>query len=266
MAYTYIATLGIRPQAITVALDRLREQYSYESVLIAHTSLALPALGQAHEDLRKVLRKDYSSLTVRFHEITYPDGAPLSDITDQRSSEAYHRGLLMLFHEMQKQRVSMHLMLAGGRKAMSIYAMLAAAWLFEPPADRVWTVLSPEEMLKPDQFHIPAGLRNQVQIVDLPILPQRLAPGISVDALLQQQPSRKEAFLKKLTPAERHLAELLHRNPYHSNARLAEIDHKSPKTIENQLRAIYSKLRSFLVYGEDINDERQALRDIMKGE
>ncbi len=262
MPTLYIATLGKRPEAITVAFDCLNEQYRYQGLAVLHTQPNLSGIAEAYSSLRAVCERDYATLQKHFHEITYPDNTPLIDIADQRSAEAYYRGVLRILRE----GWLLHLMIAGGRKAMSIYAMLAASAVFEPPHDRVWTVLSPEALLaKPGQFHIPAGMRDQVQLVDLPLRPARIAPGTAVEALLKQPISRLDAFLAKLTPAEREVAELLRRNPYASNEQLGKMAHKSGRTVENQLASIYDKLIGFLDFGETISDKRQALLDILRG-
>lgn len=270
MPTLYIATLGQRPEAITVAFDRLDEQYRYGCLAVLHTEPNRSGIAEALVQLRAVLRRDYPALQTRFHEIVHADGAPLIDIEDQRSAEAYHRGVLRVLYEYKREGWLLHLMIAGGRKAMSIYATLAASLIFEPPHDRVWTVLSPESMLaKPGQFHIPAGMRDQVQVVELPLRPARIAPGTTVEALLERPISRAEAFLAKLTPAEREVAEILRRNPYASNDQLGKIGHKSGRTIENQLASIYDKLIGFLDFGETIIDKhmkRQALLDVLRGE
>lgn len=267
MPTVYVATLGQRPEAITVAFDRLHEQYRYEALAVLHTEPHVSGIAQAYSDLRAVWAGDYPGIPARFHEIAHADGAPLIDISDQQSAEAYHRGVMQVLYGYKRDGWLLHLMLAGGRKAMSIYAMLAASALFEPPHDRVWTVLSPDSMLaQPGQFHTPPGLRRQVQLVELPLRPAHVAPGTSVEALLERPLSRSRAFQNKLTPAERELAELLRRNPYASNDELGQLGNKSGRTVENQLRTIYDKLTSFLFNGESISDKRQALLDILRGE
>ncbi|MCS7071202.1 MAG: CRISPR-associated ring nuclease [Anaerolinea sp.] len=267
MPPVYIATLGMRPEAITVAFDLLHAQYHYERIVILHTDPVHSEIANARIQLEKVLQTDYPGIPAEFHEIRYPNGAPLIDIVDQTSAEAYYRAVLVTLHTFRSQLRTQHLMIAGGRKAMSTYATLAAALLFEPPHDRVWTVLSPDSMVaNPGQFHIPPGLRDQVQLVELPLRPARVAPNTPIETLLQPPPSRRDAFLAKLTPAERDVVELLRRNPYETNARLAKIANKSERTIENQLRVIYDKLMSFLEFGENIHDKRQVLLDVVRGE
>lgn len=267
MSIIYIATLGQRPEAITVAFDRLHEQYRYAALAILHTEPTVSGIADALADLKAVLMCDYADIPVSFHELTYADGTPLLDISDQASAEAYHRAVLQQLYAYRRAGWQQHLMVAGGRKAMSIYAMLAASALFEPPHDRVWTVLSPEKMLTTSgQFHIPAGLRQSVQLVDLPLRPARVAPGTAIETLLRPPPDRAAAFLAKLTPAERKLTDALRDNPYASNEALAAILQKSIKTIETQFRSIYNKLVGFLEFGEALSDKRQALLDILRGE
>src|SRR5690606_31341402 len=243
MPAIYIATLGQRPEAITVAFDRLHEQYHYQAMGILHTEPNISGIAQAFADLRTVYRHDYPTIPVHFHEIAFEDGTPFIDIENQQSAEAYYRGVLQVLYGYKRDGWRVHLMIAGGRKAMSIYAMLAASVIFETPHDCVWTVLSPETMLaKAGQFHIPPGLRPQVQLVELPLRTARVAPGTNIEALLERPISRGEAFLVKLTPAERELVDLLRRNPYASNDQLGQLGHKSGRTVENQLGAIYDKM------------------------
>lgn len=267
MGGVFIATLGQRPEAITVAFDRLNEQHRYERLAVLHTEPTLSGIAQAYADLRAVLKRDYPTMPAHFHEITFPDGSPLIDIEDQRSAEAYHRAALRVLYQYRRDGYHVHLMIAGGRKAMSIYAMLAASLLFEPPHDRVWTVLSPESMMaKPGQFHIPAGMRDQVQMVELLLRPARIAPGTDIETLLAPPVSRREAFLSKLTEAEREVAKLLLSSPFATNEELAAIGGKSPRTIGNQLVSMYDKMVGFLDYGEGIRKKRQALLDVLRGE
>jgi len=103
-------------------------------------------------------------------------------------------------------------------------------------------------------------------MVELRLRPARIAPGTSLETLLSPPPSRRDAFLAKLTKAERDLVELLRRHPYDTNAQLGAVAGKSERTIENQLRLIYDKLMSFLEFGETIHDKRQALLDVVRGE
>lgn len=267
MSTLYVATLGQRPEAITVAFDRLNERYRYGQLAVLHTESRTSGIAQALADLKRVCKRDYPAIACYFHELTYEQGAPLFDIQDQSSVEAYYRGVLQVLYDYKQTGSALHLMVAGGRKAMSIYAMLAASVIFEPPTDKLWTVLSADALLEqPGQFHIPPGQRDAVQMVELPLRPARVAPGTAPDALLRQPiMSRSAAFWAKLSPKERELAELMRQNPYASIGELGKKLHKSGKTIENQLGSVYNKLVGFFDYGESITNKRQALLDLLRG-
>lgn len=268
MPTIYAATLGQRPEAITVAFDCLNERYHYEKIAILHTEPHISGIAQAFADLQAVCAHDYPDITSRFHEITYENGAPLLDIDNQQSAEAYHHGVLRTLYNHKQSGYDVHLMVAGGRKAMSIYAMLAASLIFEPPHDKVWTVLSSERILeKAGQFHIPPGQRDSVQMVELPLRPARIAPGTQLDLLLNQPMSRSAAFWAKLSPKERELAEQMRQNPYASVEALGKQLHKSPRTVEHQLRAMFDKLIGFYDFGESISNKqkRSALLDVLRG-
>jgi CRISPR-associated protein (TIGR02584 family) len=267
MPAVYLATLGQRPEAVTIAFDLLHAHYHYEALAVLHTDPVHSGIADALADLRRVCAHDYPDGLVHLHPLAFPDGTPIIDIDDQLSAEAYHHAVLNVLYGYHQAGYALHLMVAGGRKAMSIYAMLAASLLFEPPHDRVWTVLSSEALLaQPGQFHIPPGMREQVHMVELPLRPARIAPGTPLDALLERPQGRADAFMKKLTSAERDLVDMLRRHPYATNAQLGSMMNKSDRTIENQLGSIYDKLTGFLERGERVNDKRQLLLDVLRGE
>lgn len=265
-----LATLGQRPEAITMALDALQPRIAIQTLVILHTEPQLSGIAPALEALRTVLATDYPELMVDWCELICRDGAPLLDIHDQRTAEDYYHAIYAELLRYKQQRDTLHLLVAGGRKAMSIYATLAAGLLFTE-RDRVWTVLSPPRLIQqPGVFHAPDGLREQVQLVQLPLLPSRLLLGSVPDdvvrdpnALVNDRQSRRVQFLQKLTTQERLLAETIAQHRYDSNQELADLLHKGKRTVEAQLRSIYDKLSSFLDYGEQISNKRQALLDLL---
>lgn len=268
MPNIYLATLGQRPQAITVALDVLSERYRFAQSVILHTEPQVSGIADAYRDLKNVFAQDYAGLQILWREIACPDGSPLIDIEDQATATYYYQAVMNVLLEYKRLGHTLHLMVAGGRKAMSIYATLAAGAFFGGQ-DRVWTVLSPPSMVNtPGQFHIPAGMRHQVQVVQLPLLPARFIGGNlpeDVSAYLQRRGDLRADFFSRLTRAEQEVAEVFTQNPYANNERLAEILGKDKRTVEGQLRSIYEKLSSFLDNTEGIDDQRAALRDLLLG-
>jgi CRISPR-associated protein Csx14 len=158
---------------------------------------------------------------------------------------------------------------AGGRKAMSIYAALAAALLFGEH-DRLWTIHTPKDLIQPGLFHAPAGMQDRVQIIQLPVRPSRLLSGVlageDIQHLLERsRTSPHQIFLQALTEEESKVAEALRQHPYASNEELSGILGKSPKTVENQLRTIYGKLFTYFDLNIEDKRKRQALLDVLAG-
>lgn len=272
MAHIFLATLGVRPEAITIALDLLRDRYPFTEAVIIHTDPQRPPIADAYSDVLSVLRQDYDRLHVRAHEIRRSNGSPMLDITDQDGAMDYFRSVYSLLAQYKSQLHTLHLMIASGRKAMSVYCTVAAALVFGS-ADRLWTVLSPDELVEQRGiFHIPPEMRAGVQVVELPLLPARVIPGslpadllARPELLFERRGGLRDGFINLLTPQERILAETLAQNRYSSNEKIAALLNKSLRTVENQLYAIYDKMNSYFDFAEQINDKRQALIDIMLG-
>ena len=270
MPYSCLATLGQRPEAITLGLDRLCERYRISAVGIIHTEPTVSGIAEALTELKPILAHDYPTLAVSYHELTRPNGAPLIDISDQTSAADYFRSIYHVLLDFKAQHEGLHLIVAGGRKAMSIYATLAAALVFGQQ-DRVWTVLSSSALLEQSgQFHAPPGWRDQVQIVEMPLVPARLAliPETLRDdplALVARMQDRRADFLAKLTVQQRHLAELYEQHPDATNTELGQMLGKSARTVENHFRAIYNTMIGFLEFGETVRHKRQTLLELLRG-
>jgi len=261
----FLATLGQRPEAITMALDVLHPRYHYAEIGILHTHSTQSGIAEAYQQLMPRLASDYGQVTVQSYELQDSTGYGLKDITNQHSAELYHRGVLEILRQYRLRYVPVHLLVAGGRKAMSIYATLAASLLFGEH-DRVWTILSDESVMMAGLFHTPVGQADAVQVVELPLLLSRLLPGMmtDLDALLKRQ-SPREQFLKALAKEEMRLGEVLKQHPYASNEELGNILGKSDRTIENQLRAMYQKLPIYFDLELEDKRKRQALLDVLAG-
>ena len=263
-----LATLGQRPEAITFALDVLLPQYAYDSVVILHTEPNHSGIANSLRAVSKILRSDYSDLRVTEKELLYPNGTALLDIHDQHSAEAYYRAVVSVIKTYRQRGDVVHLLVAGGRKAMSIYATLAASLLFGVH-DRVWTVLAPPDLMQKGQFHIPAGRYDDVHLVNLPLLPSRFLPNEiaqrDIDELLVGMANPRDRFLAELSPAERQLTDTLQQHHYASNDDLGARLNKSPKTIENQFGSIYMKMLAYFELGDNKHRKRQALLDILAG-
>ena len=165
MAHIFIATLGQRPEAITMAFDLLNPQYQYKRVVILHTEPEQSGIREALIALRQVFEEDYEGLPISWHQIYRANGEGLLDVRDEVTAEDYYNGVFNILHEYKIQDNWVHLLVSGGRKAMSIYATLAASFVFTK-WDRVWTILShPNIVSQRGVFHIPEGWESQVNLV-----------------------------------------------------------------------------------------------------
>jgi len=267
MALIFLATLGQAPEAITFALDKLIGQsYRYEGIVILHTDAQASAIHEAYQRLMPILQTDYA-IPASGHELHFADGSPLLDIVDEASAQAYFAALGQALNAYKQEGHTLHLLVSGGRKAMSIYAMIAASILFTPRRDLVLTVLSDERLLaQQGGWHIPPSAWDQVQLVALPFVPLRRVPNDDPSRYFGGAPfpNPHAEFLTTLSKEEFTLAETIRHYPYETNEQLAQRLSKSIKTLNNQLNAIYTKMRAF--YGDTIPEatRRIALLDILR--
>lgn len=264
----FLATIGQRPQAITMALDVLLQRHSYECIGLLHTEPEYSGIASAYQQLEAVLLEEYSAIPLVNHELQYENGTPLIDITDLRSADAYFHAVADVLYHYRIQNIPIHLLIAGGRKAMSVYATLAATLLFGEQ-DRVWTVLAPADLMAAGVFRIPAGRYEDVHVVNLPVRPSRTIPGALVERkltdILKPEISPRERFQADLTRQERLITEALRERPYASNEELAIYLQKSAKTVENQFRSIYRKLSYYFDADVTTPRKRQLLLDVLAG-
>lgn len=269
MPNLFFATLGQRPEAITIAYDRLCERYIYDRIIILTTDRRESGIADAATTLERICRRDYPNVSLMWRDLTYGDDASLMDIFDASSAMAYYRAVYAALAEMKQERYTLHMLISGGRKAMSVYATLAAGLVFGT-GDYLWTVLSAPSILKQGVFHIPAQHRDQVQVVELPLLPARIIPGtmpatnLNLDLIVRQRAQTRDNFLTLLTESERNIAEILTQDRYVTNKRIADALHVSRRTVETHLLHIYSKLASFVDFGDQIQNKRQALIDFLR--
>lgn len=267
MSDIFFATLGQRPEAITLALDELlRRGTPIDRAVIIHTDAVASGIRDAYNTIRPILRHDYPAIVTTYEEVRFPDGRPLLDVTDQLSADAYYTAVLQTLINNADPAGHCHLLVAGGRKAMSIYAMLAASLLFRDN-DRVWTILSEQVLV--DQrgvFHVSSADQHRVQLVRLPVLPSRLAPGADPHLLPERRRSNRADFLSRLSDAERTLVEALAQSPRATNAQIAERLGKARATVETQLESIYAKLHGFLDLSDTVPFSKRQMLISLLGE
>lgn len=266
-----IATLGTKPQVVTLSLDiLLRRGCRLDRVIVLHTDPGFEPIAGSLARLQDALAAAYGLLPVTYVELRDGD-RPLADITDETSAAAYFRGLYGVVLAHKRGGHTVHLLGAGGRKAMSMYTALTAQLLFDTD-DRLWTLVSPPALVESDMLHDEAGLAVLVRV---PVPPSGLVPGlyenprlddpfVAVENRERETQRRRQAFVRHwLTPAEQILAHTLVAFPRETSAEIAARLGKSKRTVDTQLGSIYAKLNEFLNYEIPTRDKRRLLLDVL---
>ncbi|MCS7171987.1 MAG: CRISPR-associated protein Csx14 [Armatimonadetes bacterium] len=253
-----VATLGHEPQVVTIALDRLlAQEYRIREVLVVHTDA--PAVRSGLEALHREFASGHYP-GIRFRPIPVEGSAgPLEDFRTEEDVVALLRVLYRVVRDLKRTGTGVHLSLAGGRKVMGVAAMVVAQLLFGPE-DRVWHLLS--EGWAPGRerrMHPEPG--EAVWLVPVPVL-RWTDSGVMLAALADlddpveairryeeivrgERMRRRREFVERwLTKAERDVARLACQGL--DNAAIARRLGRSPRTVANQLSAVYDKLEDWL--------------------
>lgn len=265
MPDVFFATLGQRPEVITIALDVLLQRACpIDRCVIIHTDAVASGISEALAAIKPVLKSYFPTVRPYYKEVCFQNGRPLQDVTDQMSADIYYSTIIDTLQEYADPAGRCHMLVAGGRKAMSIYAMLAASILFRSN-DSVWTLLSdPPLVERRGVFHVSPAEQHRVQLVRLPVLPSRLAPGADPHRLTERRSSNLGDFLQKLTPKEREVVEAVKQSPGITNEQIAERLGKSRSTVESQLEKVYDKLVGFFDLSDTVpSSKRQLLAQLL---
>lgn len=252
MANVFVATLGQRPEAITMALDELYPRCQFVEVGILSTDPTYSDIAASYAALQQALEQGYPDLFVQPHYLQRRNGDTLLDIVDEATGEDYYHAVRQVLQGYRARGDCVHLLVSGGRKAMSIYATLAAIATFGRQ-DKVWTVLSSKHYLaQPGVFHAEEG---HTRMVSLPVL------DVQTAVTVHQSP--RQRLFDLLTQQESELATFYSRHPYATNEDMAQALGKVEKTIENQFSGIYKKMLEDLGYRVERAKRRQFLLDIL---
>lgn len=267
----FIATLGMRPEAITVGYQLWRDHHPHGEIAILHTDSQYSDIAAALTQLRQFLQGTYPRIPQHYHEIRRADGTPLLDILDENTANDYFHSVLIWLAHYRREGYHLHLLIAGGRKAMSIYAMTAASLVMRS-GDHVWTVISSNDIVsQTGSYQVLPEQRSKVHLVHLPVLTARIASEQLSPLLddpetwIAHQRDTRTSFLDVLTTEERHVCEVFQQLDFPDNGRLAQAMHKEKKTVENQLSAVYAKMCGFIQTSHPLDNvrKRQTLIDLL---
>lgn len=248
-----IATLGVSPQVVTISLDLLAEQgYSVNEVVTIYTDdeKVKAALTQLDDELQRLSRLPHRPVVIS------DQTGPVRDFWTKAEVTALLQTLYREVKSCKQAGQRVHLLIAGGRKVMSAYALVVAQLLFDP-ADRVWHLFSKWQPGDEIQMHV--GPDSQAALVPVPVIPVMPTSKAAADLALgddpwqliehhrtlQQQERDREIrnFLRKLPQAQQEVARLLAEGL--DNKTIANRRSRSIGTVVKQVSLIYEEWRSF---------------------
>ena len=266
---TLVATLGTEPQVVTLVLDLLQAKgYPIAEVIVIHTTgrAIQPALAALAAEFAAPGSRPYRPVAVAGEQ------GPVADIVTEADAAALLRTLYRVLLAEKRAGRLVHLSIAGGRKPMAVYGMVAAQLLFDDD-DRVWHLLSEGWRPGDEQvMHLRPGVA--ASLVPVPVLRWSAVSPVLTELALREDPweaiqaqramqqeedrRRKRDFLEQwLTRAEREVVRLACLGL--DNAAISRRLHKKEKTVSNQLTSIYEKLHEWRGYRTDVPVSRAVL-------
>ncbi len=241
-----IATLGSEAQVVTLALDLLLQRgYTINKLIVLHTDPSQEPIASSFGALLKELDQYPPYQHLQHEEVCFRDaqGRPLPDVVTPEDMQAVFRTIFETLKRVKQEGHTVHLSAAGGRKAMSSYALLSAQFLFDEN-DCFWNLWSAPELLSGRQMH--AARPDEALLIRLPIPPWRMG-------LLE-----KERFISELPPALTEVLELVARGK--TNREIAAIRVTEEGTARSQVEDLIRRVTDWLEYERNVN-RRDIIRE-----
>lgn len=236
---------------VTAALHLLNAQ----GEKVTHAALVHTGGEVVQAALQRLLPAlEQAALPCELYPVSAPDGELFEDVETPPACEAAFRALYRAVWQVKQRGGRVHLLLAGGRKTLAIYAMLTAQMLCDAH-DCVWHLHSAGEFLASKRLYPQTG--DEVQLIAIPLLLRAfLSPALThlrhiddplqalqrLNALeLEEKHRQASHFIERdLTRAERQTVELLVRQGL-ADEEIAVRLNLSARTVQNHLRSAYAK-------------------------
>lgn len=263
-----IATLGSKPQLITLAVDCLSQfEENLDEIVVVHTRRDRAETQSALSRLSADISETAPQIKLRFLELSNNDVA-LQDVTSPDEVDAAFRALYAEVRETKMQDQTVHLLIAGGRRTLTVFGMAVAQMLFDD-SDRLWHITSHPALEESGNLH--ANENEWARLISIPVIAWgRLSPvfdvlrtvedpfiaaqQLSAFRLREQWDLARIFVLTKLSPAELAVVALLVQDGL-NQTEIAERLSLSLRTVEQHVRSAYRKAEDHWEV-ENINQSR----------
>lgn len=249
-----IASLGSKPQLVTITLDLLLGRGErIGDVIPIHTSLERPAMARSTAVLAEEFLRYYPTLRLRPVCLCAPDGTPLEDIDTEIGVREAFRVFYREIRAAKQAGRRVHLSITGGRKTLAVFGIVAAQLLFDE-GDCAWQLFSSPELIASEALHPQPG---QAHLLAVPVLRWSRISPVLTDLAMSDDPfeavGRQEALRQAeamqlarsfvrlvLTEAEREVVELMVCEGLTDRQIAARLG-RSVRTVGHQLSSAYGK-------------------------
>lgn len=172
---TMIATLGGKPELVTLALDALLARgEAIDEVIVLHPSTADPRVHAALQTLHREFQQGaYAAANCRFQRCPLLLGdVALDDIRNDAEAEATQQTVQRLLADLKRQNRKLHLCLGGGRRIMGMLLLSTAALLCDH-RDHLWHLHGSEAFKRKvaDEGLLHAPANADFRLVPIPLVP-----------------------------------------------------------------------------------------------
>ena len=225
--------------------------------MVLHTSASgNPAIAEAIRKLEHEFpaHQDYKAIDFQPVPITNAKGQALEDVHTRDAAESAFRTLYRELLSAKNNRECIHLSIAGGRKTLSAYGMVAAQLLFEDD-DYLWHLYSGGEFLESKRLHPRQG--DDVHLIEIPVVlwsctapafldlgkisDPFLALNRQKDLRLGEMAEKQRSFIQtRLSTAEENVVRYLVRHGA-KDQEIAKALNISSRTVESHLQSAFHK-------------------------
>ena len=278
-----ISTLGTEPQVVTLALHALENLSSpvwVSEVWVVHTSPTDPAIRDSLKRLEQAFEEEprLSRYQLRTFPITSSKGRKFADLENPQAVKATFQTLFSVIREAKERGFRVHLSVAGGRKPMAVFGIVAAQLLFDDQ-DRAWHLLSSKSLVE-SRALFPERREDWAKLVPIPIIPWSDVDPILTLIAREEDPFEAADLVKALkerrrrytlqlfvkgylSPAERRVLRVVVERGG-TIAEIAKVLGKKPRTVEHQIQSIYRKIKDNQEFlGLEIPEDTRLTRDFL---